>query len=78
MSNAEAFDSVRRESVWQRAGPPEGALLRTSAYRAPGLPGTGRTQAHLGGPRPGGANETAGDSALGLALGPPGHGPSRG
>jgi hypothetical protein len=33
-SGAVAFDLVRRESVWQRAGPPEGASPRTAARRS--------------------------------------------
>lgn len=69
-SGAVAFDLVRRESVWQRAGPLEGVSPRTSPYRIPGLPGAGRTQDHHGGPRPGSAEEVAGNRSDGTTFGP--------
>jgi hypothetical protein len=69
-SSAVAFDLVRRESVWQRAGPSEGASSRTSPRRIPGLPGAGRTQDHQGDPRPGSASDDVEGRTTGATFGP--------
>ena len=68
-SNAVAFDLVRRESVWQRAGPSEGVSPRTNPRRIPGLPGAGRTQDRSGDPRPGSTGDSGEGRPAGATLG---------
>jgi hypothetical protein len=69
-SGAVAFDLVRRESVWQRAGPSEGVSPRTNPRRIPGSPGAGRTQDHQGDPRPGSAGDHGEGRSTGVTFGP--------